>query len=208
MNRRFTSFRKTKAVCQSRVTLKTTVFFFVTCIIAHRARTLIPRAQSFNHQLCHTNLNAIKACLGTRLFTWLLNRWSKVKTGALDYVIVLNLLPKVLSLRLRTLGTKLMVAITSTIFRCHGSRYCCDINKRFYRIFTPPIRNNFLVYFTGNSSKWQIISNRDLRSQFLTVWPCLFFFFSFFFDTSVSMIMHFQHTLTRISFFTCIVKIR
>lgn len=127
--------------------MKKTVFF-VTCIMGHRARTLIPRAQSFNHQLCLTNQG-----LGTRLFTWLLNRWSKVTTGGHDYVMVLNLLPRVLSLRLRTLGTKVMVAMTSTTSRCHGSRYCCDINKRFYRIFTPPIQNNFFSLLHGKFFK-------------------------------------------------------
>ena len=91
--------------------------------------------------------------LGTRLFTWLLSRWSKVTTGAHDYVIVLNLLPRVLFLRLRTLGTKVMVAVTSTVSRCHGSTY----TNVFCRIFTPPIRNNFFSLLHGKFFK---VTNR------------------------------------------------
>ena len=151
MNRRFTSFRKTKAVCQSRVTLKTTVFFCYVHYCASRAHSH-PQTPKLQPPALPYQLERNKG-LGTRLLTWLLNRWSKVTTGARDYVIVLNLLPRVLSLRLRTLGTKLMVAMTSTIFRCHGSRYCCDINKLFYRIFTPPIRNNFFSLLHGKLFK-------------------------------------------------------
>ena len=135
--------------------MKTTVFFCYVHYCASRAhshpQSPKPQPPALSYQLERNK------GLGTRLFTWLLNRWSQVTTGALDYVIVLNLLPKVLSLRLRTLGTKLMVAMTSTIFRCHGSRYCCDINKLFYRIFTPPIRNNFFSLFHGKLFK---VTNR------------------------------------------------
>ena len=129
MNRRFTSFRKTKTVRQSRVTLKTTVFLLRALLRIARAHSH-PQSPKLQPPALSYQLERNKG-LGTRLFTWLLNRWSKVTTGALDYVIVLNLLPKVLSLRLRTLGTKLMVAMTSTVSRCHGSRTCCDIYKRF-----------------------------------------------------------------------------
>ena len=115
--------------------------------------------------------------LGTRLFTWLLNRWSKVTTGARDYVIILNLLPRVLSLRLRNLGTKLMVAMTSTTSRCHGSRSCCDINF-FCRIFSPPIRNNFFSLLHG---KFFTVTNGTQQRLTFPVFEGLPFFLFFFF---------------------------
>ena len=131
--------------------MKKTVFF---SYVHYRASRAHPHPQSPKLQppTLSYQLERNKG-LGTRLFTWLLNRWSKVTTGGHDYVIVLNLLPTVLSLRLRTLGTKVMVAMTSTTSRCHGSRYCCDINKRFSRTLPRPFKIIFLVYFTGNSSK-------------------------------------------------------
>ena len=124
MNRRFTSFRKTKALRQSRVTLKTTGFFCYVHYCASRAHSH-PQSPKLQPLALSYQLERNKG-LGTRLFTWLLSRWSKVTTGAHDYVIVLNLFPRVISLRLRTLGTKVMVAMTSTVSRCHGSRSCCD----------------------------------------------------------------------------------
>ena len=94
--------------------------------------------------------------LGTRLFTWLLSRWSKVTTGAHDYVIVLNLLPRVLSLRLRTLGTKVMVAMTSTLVAMAHALVVTYTNV-FCRIFTLPIRNNFFSLLHGKFFK---VTNR------------------------------------------------
>ena len=91
MNRRFTSFRKTKTVRQSRVTLKTTVFFCYVHYCASRSHSH-PQSPKLQPPALSYQLERNKG-LGTRLFTWLLNRWSKVTTGALDYVIVLNLLP-------------------------------------------------------------------------------------------------------------------
>ena len=151
MNRRFTSFRKTKAVCQSRVTLKTTVFFCYVhyCVLRGHSHPQSPKPQppALSYQLERNK------GLGTRLFTWLLNRWSKVTTGALDYVIVLNLLPKVLSLRLRTLGMKVMVAMSSTVLVAMAHTLVVKIQTFFAESLPRPFEIIFLVYFTENSSK-------------------------------------------------------
>ena len=155
MNRRFTSFRKTKAVCQSRVTLKTTVFFCYVHYCASRAHSH-PQSPKLQPPALSYQLERNKG-LGTRLFTWLLNRWSKVTTGALDYVIVLNLLPKVLSLRLRTLGMKVMVAMSSTVLVAMAHALVVTNTNVFCRIFTPPIRNNFFSLLHGKFFK---VTNR------------------------------------------------